>query len=251
MPRSAEGIPKMETDSQSDLTLEEQFDESKGAFQLMIVDDEPVATKFLRFLLERKGYSRIKEATCGAEAIANLHEKTFHLVLLDKMLPDMDGLEVLSQGKEIQPDCEFILMTAYSSVQSAVASLDSGASGYITKPFNDLEGVVQQVEKALEIVSLRIENDLLIDRLQKLVTELRIAEAALQVQRANPKTQGTDPMKQQEVRNASARLRKLATNLDRLSTRLTGRAANLFGGFEQTITSVAELLEKTKPNERK
>ena len=88
--------------------------------------------------------------------IPTLHEEGVDLVLLDYKLPDGDGLQVLKKLKERDPDVLVILLTAFSSIETAVEAMKHGAYHYANKPFN-LDEIALMVDKALETTRLRRE----------------------------------------------------------------------------------------------
>ena len=121
---------------------------------VLVVDDEQLIRWSLNDRLAREGY-RIVEADTAKSALER-HAEGVDLVLLDYKLPDGDGLAVLKKIKEADPDTLVILLTAYSTVDTAVEAMKAGAYHYANKPFN-LDEIALLVEKALETTRLRRE----------------------------------------------------------------------------------------------
>ncbi|HTL43164.1 MAG TPA: sigma-54 dependent transcriptional regulator [Vicinamibacterales bacterium] len=122
---------------------------------ILVVDDEELIRWSLASRLTDEGY-RIIEAATAADALARHAEGRTDLVLLDYKLPDGDGLSVLSQIKDRDPDTLVILLTAHSTIDMAVEAMKRGAYHYANKPFN-LDEIALLVQKALETTSLRRE----------------------------------------------------------------------------------------------
>jgi two-component system response regulator HydG len=113
---------------------------------VLIVDDKPNMVSLLAKVLRRE--ARVLRATSGAAAVQVLGEEPVQVVVCDLRMPDMDGLAVLDATKRLQPNAQFVLMTAYATVASAVEAMRRGAYDYVTKPF-DPEDVRQVVCRAL------------------------------------------------------------------------------------------------------
>ena len=123
---------------------------------LLIVDDEASMRYMLRLVLEQHNY-RVSEAQNGAEAINLIYKEKFDFILSDIRMPDMDGLTFLDQPEVRALDTTIIMMSAYGSIDTALACMKRGAYDYISKPFKPDE-VVLTLRKAEERQELRHEN---------------------------------------------------------------------------------------------
>ena len=123
---------------------------------LLIVDDEASMRHMLRLVLEQHNY-RVSEAQNGAEAINLIYKEKFDFILSDIRMPDMDGLTFLDQPEVRALDTTIIMMSAYGSIDTALACMKRGAYDYISKPFKPDE-VVLTLRKAEERQELRHEN---------------------------------------------------------------------------------------------
>jgi DNA-binding NtrC family response regulator len=132
---------------------------------ILIVDDEEVLQDILTVLIRREGHTPLS-ATTGEEGLAVLEREEVDLVLLDLMLPGMHGLEVLRQIREHFPDVVVVVITAFSSIDSAIEAMREGAFHYIPKPFKN-EEVLLTVRKGLEQRRLTAENRSLKEQLQQ------------------------------------------------------------------------------------
>lgn len=121
----------------------------------LIVEDESLIRWSLRQKFEARGFD-VVDVEDGKSASKVLEEGAFDLIMLDYKLPDMTGLEVLRTVRETDEDVVVVMMTAYSSIESAVDAIKLGAYDYITKPF-EMDQVLHIVEKALETTKLRRE----------------------------------------------------------------------------------------------
>jgi two-component system response regulator AtoC len=158
--------------------------------KVLVVDDEELIRWSLRAQLEEDGYL-VDEAADGRSVLERVGGG-IDLVLLDFKLPDVDGIALLHRIKESHPDTVVILMTAHSTVQSAVEAIKGGAFHYVIKPF-EMNEMMTHVERALETTRLRRE-----------VRELRaIQSAPFSLDRII----GESP----PVRGVKALLRKIAT----------------------------------------
>jgi two-component system KDP operon response regulator KdpE len=114
--------------------------------RILVVDDEERMVRFIRLNLEHDGF-RVSEAFKGSQAIDRLRSSLPDLVLLDVMLPDIDGFEVLKMVREVS-NVPVIMLTAKGEEEDRVKGLELGADDYITKPFSPRE-LVSRVRAVL------------------------------------------------------------------------------------------------------
>ena len=120
---------------------------------ILIVDDDDVMCRTLSEVFGKMTYEVISVQS-GQDALCHLQNDVFDLILLDIKLPDMSGLDVLTEIKEIDNDPLVIMMTAYADIQTAVSAMKAGAYDYINKPF-DIDELRLTIRKALETKELK------------------------------------------------------------------------------------------------
>ena len=108
---------------------------------ILVVDDEKPMRELLKFYLLRNGY-RISEAADGKEALAILRSDEFDLLLVDWMMPDMDGRELCKQVR-ISNQVPIMMLTARNQLKDKIEGFESGADDYLTKPFEEAELIVR------------------------------------------------------------------------------------------------------------
>jgi len=124
--------------------------------RILIVDDEEIVIRSCRRILSDSAYS-VDSAPNGTEALRKVEESEYDLMVLDIMMPGIDGLEVLQQVKERHPDVDVIMVTGLSQIQTAVKAMKLGAFDYLSKPF-DPDELKHVVDRALERRRLLQEN---------------------------------------------------------------------------------------------
>jgi len=127
-----------------------------GRAKILVVDDEEVALNNLTHVLKKENYD-VTGVRSGAEALKDLSDKEFDLVITDLKMEKIDGLRILEKTKELYPDTEVIMITGYATVDSAIHAMKTGAYHYIAKPYK-LDMVRKVVREALEKRSLKREN---------------------------------------------------------------------------------------------
>jgi two-component system response regulator HydG len=126
---------------------------------ILVVDDDPAHLTMLRTLLTGWGHE-VYEADDGLKAIQKVRERAFDLILMDIRMINVSGLEALAEIKAYNPAIPVIIMTAYSSVETAVEALKKGAYDYLTKPL-DFDELRISMERAMDHSQLKEENRLL------------------------------------------------------------------------------------------
>ncbi len=130
-----------------------------------VIDDEPVIHDILGQLLSSEGYE-VEISSSGEEALEKHSSQAFDVILLDLLMPGLDGIQVLKGIKKIDPQAVIIIITAYASVESAIAAMKIGAYDYIQKPFKH-EELLLTIKRAIEHKTLQDENIRLKDELTR------------------------------------------------------------------------------------
>ena len=133
--------------------------------RILVVDDEPAMRESLRDWLMEDGY-KVDLAVSGQDALVMAEEKKWEVILLDLKMPGMDGIETLKRLKEITPDTEILIITAYATIDTAIQAMKEGAFDYLTKPF-DPDELDMQIKKILDHKELILENILLRRKLEE------------------------------------------------------------------------------------
>jgi DNA-binding NtrC family response regulator len=127
--------------------------------KILIADDEPSNRKILAQELLHRGYA-VDTVGCGGEALSKIESTRPDLVLLDYMMPDVSGLDVLRELRRREDDTPVVMITAYGTVERAVEAMREGAYDFITRPFEP-EHIALVVRKALERQRLKQEVEIL------------------------------------------------------------------------------------------
>ena len=124
--------------------------------KILVVDDDEGVRQVLGQSLKESGYS-VACVESGEKAVVSLRESPFDLVVLDMVLPRVDGLEILKEITTLRPETPVVMITGYASVETAIKAMKMGAVDYVVKPFR-MEEVELVVARALERSHLRREN---------------------------------------------------------------------------------------------
>ncbi len=130
-----------------------------SGLDILIVEDQAFQREMLRDFLLGEGH-RISEAENGEQALRLLNLNYFDLLLLDLKMPGMSGLETLQKARQINPEVDAVMMTAYGTIETAVAAMKVGARDYITKPI-DLDELSMLIRLIVEHRALAKENEML------------------------------------------------------------------------------------------
>ena len=126
---------------------------------ILVIDDEEILQDVLTSLLQKEGFTTFS-ATTGQEGLDTLAKEEIDLVLLDLMLPDLSGAEVLKKIRATDPEQVVVVITAFSSIEGAIEAMRQGAFHYIPKPFKN-EEVLLTIRQGLERRRLASENRML------------------------------------------------------------------------------------------
>ena len=135
------------------------------AERILVVDDEDIIRESLSFILRKEKYE-VEEAANGKIALEMLKESSYDLVITDLEMPVMKGIELLDELRKVNLQTNTIVITAYGSMETAIAALRSGASDYILKPV-EFDELLIKVKKLFEVRDIHLENRILRRELQR------------------------------------------------------------------------------------
>ena len=125
-------------------------------YRILIVEDDPKMNQGLLHILSTQGYDA-RSVDAGEKALEKIRQIQYDLVVTDLKLPGIDGMDLLKAVKAYDPTILFLMITAYGTVDTAVAAMKHGAEDYILKPF-DMEKLRLVVKKTLEKRALFLQN---------------------------------------------------------------------------------------------
>jgi two-component system response regulator AtoC len=119
---------------------------------ILVVDDEESQRTLLAGFLKKKGYA-VTTADSGTEAVEKNRTMGFDLAILDLKMPEIDGIETMASMKEVDPETDFVILTGYGTVESAVDAMKLGAHDYLSKPVNldELELLIERIREKQQV----------------------------------------------------------------------------------------------------
>lgn len=136
----------------------------KKAIKTLLVDDEAIVRGSLQAWLEESGYS-VLTADSGSKALEILEKERVGILITDLVMPGMDGIELMKKAKDILPNIQVIIVTAYASIPTAISAMKEGAYDYIEKPISP-ERVESVLERIVDLKGLIAENRSLRQKLE-------------------------------------------------------------------------------------
>ncbi|MBA4311841.1 MAG: Fis family transcriptional regulator [Chlorobiaceae bacterium] len=149
--------------------------------KILVVDDEQIIRESISFILKKEGY-QVSEAENGKIAHNKLLTEPFDLVITDIEMPEMKGIELLNSITKMSPEISVIIITAYGSLETAIASLRSGASDYILKPL-EFDELLVKIRRLFDHKKLAMENQYLRKELHREITMSTIVGTSQPMQR--------------------------------------------------------------------
>ena len=120
--------------------------------QVLIVDDEEIILQTLQVIFKRAGI-QVDTMSNPVEALRLFPQRRYNMVIVDVLMPQMMGVDVIRAVKSLNPLCNVIVMTAFSTMARVIECIEAGACDYVTKPFADINLLVNVVRVGLERVA--------------------------------------------------------------------------------------------------
>jgi DNA-binding NtrC family response regulator len=193
---------------------------------ILVVDDDRDVLEYLQDFLVAEGYD-VQTIADPARVVERVRDEVFHLVVLDLMMPELSGLDLLAQIRAVDDDIAVIILTGYPSLDTATASIQHDVSAYIHKPFapDEFRDVIARIAKKKGLVLRR--EDELHAAIGRQIRDLRKARGLTLKQMARRTNLSVSLLSQIERAESSASV----SSLFKVATALDVRLTDLFGGF--------------------
>jgi DNA-binding response OmpR family regulator len=158
--------------------------EDKPMARLLVVDDEAILRVSMAEVLRRKGY-QVDEAADGREALTLVQVGVYDLMVLDLVMPDLSGVEVMRLAGRLCPSLSIIVLTAHAAVDSAIAAVRANVADYMLKPCN-VEDLAVAISRELQERARRLRRERLLSMVSETVMALNESEALADPAPASP-----------------------------------------------------------------
>ena len=193
---------------------------------ILVVDDDQEVREFLKDFLEGEGYS-VTLLSDPTAAVASLKENQFHLMILDLMMPELNGMDLLAQIRQTDDDVAIIILTGHPSLETATTSIELEVSAYIRKPFTPQEfrEAIERIAKKKGLHLSREEE--LHSTIGRTIRDLRKQRSLTLKQMSRRTDLSVSLLSQIERAESSASV----SSLFKVSTALDVRITELFGSY--------------------
>ena len=193
---------------------------------ILVVDDDPDVCEYLQDFLTSEGYS-VTVVNDPTRALESLKDDEYHVVVLDLMMPKLNGIDLLEQIRQVDDDIAVIILTGYPSLETATSSIEHDISAYIRKPFtiNEFREAILRIAKKKGLILRR--EDELHATIGRSIRELRKARGLTLKQMSRRTKLSVSLLSQIERAESSASV----SSLFKVATALDVRITELFGAF--------------------
>ncbi len=193
---------------------------------ILVVDDDQDVCEYLQDFLTSEGYL-VTVVNDPTQALEHMRQAEFHVVVLDIMMPKLNGIDLLEQIRQTDDDIAVIILTGYPSLETATSSIEHDVSAYIRKPFtiSEFREAIQRIAKKKGLILRR--EDELHATIGRSIRELRKARGLTLKQMSRRTKLSVSLLSQIERAESSASV----SSLFKVATALDVRITELFGGF--------------------